>query len=406
MIRILICGCGGYMGRVLADLSSAAEDIEVAAGVDPVTEGKTFSFPVFANLSDCHVAVDVIVDFSNPKALRTLIDGALQRSVPLVIATTGHSQEDREYLMSAAASIPILQAANMSIGINLLADLLQKTAAVLGNQFDIEIIEKHHNRKLDAPSGTAYELAKSINKAFMNEKTYVFDRHTRTERRTADEIGIHAVRGGTIVGEHQVMFAGTDEVLELKHTAFSRQVFAAGALRAVRFISDKAPGCYSMKDMVAKESSVTSMYASDEEALVSLHDLPYEPSEITQIFKSIGDRKINLDMISQTTPVEGTVDISFTLPRKDIDQAMALLKACQDRFPQLRLGVVSDITKITVTGPGMEVQSGVAAQVFEAMTSRGIALEAVTTSETKISYVISQQHRQEAIEGIKATFGI
>jgi 4-hydroxy-tetrahydrodipicolinate reductase len=294
----------------------------------------------------------------------------------------------------------------MSIGINLLADLLQKTAAVLGNQFDIEIIEKHHNLKKDAPSGTAYELANAINQVFMNSKNYVFGRHTSTDQRDIKDIGIHAVRGGTIVGEHQVQFAGTDEVLVLKHIAYSKQVFAAGAIRAIRFISGKAPGYYSMKEMIAKESTVTNMYSSDEEALVSMSDIPYDPMNITKIFKDIGERKINLDMISQTAPVKGKVNISFTLPRKDLEQTMIVLKDYRDLFPQVQLDVISEITKISVTGPGMAVQSGVAAQVFEVMTSRGIALKAVTTSETKISYVISQKDRQMAIEAIKTTFGI
>ena len=406
MIKILIFGCGGSMGRVLADLTQASDDIEIAAGVDPFIKEEEFPFPVFATLADCDIAIDVIVDFSSPKIVRELLDGALQMKTPLVIATTGHSTEDRNYMMQAAESLPIFQAANMSVGINLMADLLKKTAVVLGNQFDIEIIEKHHNLKKDAPSGTAYELANSINQVFMNSKNYVFGRHTSTDQRDINDIGIHAVRGGTIVGEHQVQFAGTDEVFELKHTAYSKQIFAAGALRAVRFISEKLPGYYSMKEMIAKESTVTNMYTSDEEALVSMSDIPYEPTEITKIFKQIGEKKINLDMISQTAPVKGKVNISFTLPRKDLEQAVILLKTYQDLFPELHLDVMSEVTKISVTGPGMEVQSGVAAQVFEVMTSRGIALKAVTTSETKISYVISQKNRRMAIEAIKTTFGI
>ena len=406
MIKMLIFGCGGSMGRVLADLAQASDDVEVVAGVDAFIDGEELSFPVFAKLSDCNIDIDVIVDFSSPKALRDLIDGARQINVPLVIATTGHSDEDREYMMKAAESLPIFQAANMSLGINLLTELLQKTAAVLGNQFDIEIIEKHHNLKKDAPSGTAYQLANTINQVFKNSKEYVFGRHTNTEQRDIREIGIHAVRGGTLVGEHEVIFAGVDEAVELKHIAYSKQIFAAGALRAVRFMSGKAPGIYSMKEMIAKESIVTNMYTSDEDALVSMHGIPYEPIEITKIFQDIGKNKINLDMISQTAPVGGKVNISFTLPRKSLDQAMMILKGYQESLPQLQLDVIPETTKISVTGPGMEIQSGVAAQVFEVMTSRGINLQAVTTSETKISYVISQKDRDAAIEAIKGTFAI
>jgi len=406
MIKILIFGCGGAMGRALADLAQGNDDIEVAAGVDAFVTDESFAFPVFANLTDCDVAVDVIVDFSSPRALKGLLDGALQKNVPLVIATTGHSDEDREYMVKAAETLPIFQAANMSIGINLLTDLLQKTASVLGDQFDIEIIEKHHNLKKDAPSGTAYHLANTINQAFMNTKNFVFGRHTTTDKRETKDIGIHAVRGGTIVGEHDVLFAGIDEALELRHVAYSKQIFATGALRAARFMSGKAPGLYSMKEVIAKESTVTSMYTSDEDALVSMTDIPYKPVEITKIFKDLGDKKINLDMISQTTPVSGKVNISFTLPSKDLEQARMILEGYQELFPQLKLDAIPETTKITVTGPGMEVQSGVAAQVFEVMTSRGIELKAITTSETKISYVISRENRQAAIDAIKTTFGM
>ena len=406
MIKLLIFGCNGTMGRVLAALAESSSEVEIAAGVDPTARADAFAFPVYQRLDDCDQVFDVIIDFSRPESLSDLLDGALKRKCPLVIATTGHTVEDRKRIKSLAQSLPVFHAANMSLGINLMSDLIQTAAAVLGEQFDIEIIEKHHNLKKDAPSGTAYQLADSINQVFLNSKHYVFGRHTRTDKRNIEDIGIHAVRGGTIVGEHQVLFAGTDEVLELKHAAFSKQVFAAGALRAVQFIARKSPGYYSMKEMITEQSTVTNVYASDEEALVSMSDIPYDPLKITKIFKTIGEKKINLDMISQTTPTQGKVNISFTLPRRDVEQAMILLQEFETSLPQLQLEVFSDISKISVTGPGMEAQSGVAAQVFESMTSRGITLKAVTTSETKISYVISQKNRQMAIDAIKATFGI
>ena len=406
MIKILIFGCNGTMGRVLATMAESSSKVEIAAGVDPTAQADAFAFPVYPNLDDCDQVFDVIIDFSRPESLSDLLDGALKRKCPLVIATTGHTVEDKKRIKNLTRSIPIFHAANMSLGINLMSDLIQTAAAVLGEQFDIEIIEKHHNLKKDAPSGTAYELADSINQVFLHAKHYVFGRHTRTDKRNIEDIGIHAVRGGTIVGEHQVLFAGTDEILELKHAAFSKQVFAAGALRAVQFIAGKSPGYYSMKEMITEQSTVTNVYASDEEALVSMSDIPYDPLKITKIFKTIGEKKINLDMISQTTPTQGKVNISFTLPRKDVEQAMILLQEFETSLPQLQLEVFSDISKISVTGPGMEAQSGVAAQVFESMTSRGITLKAVTTSETKISYVISQKNRQMAIDAIKTTFGI
>ncbi len=406
MFKILIYGCGGTMGRVLANLVQASSDIEIAAGVDPVADTATFPFPVYARLDTCNEAFDVIIDFSRPESLADLLDGAFEKKSPLIIATTGHTAEDKTRIRTYAESFPVFQAANMSLGINLMSDLIQKAAAVLGDHYDIEIIEKHHNFKKDAPSGTAYELADAINQVFMNSKNYVLDRHTSTDPRNVQDIGIHAVRGGTIVGEHQVLFAGTDEILEIRHNAYSKQVFAAGALQAVRFIVGKSPGYYSMKDMITEESTVTHMYTGDEEALVSMGHISYDPVKITRIFKMIGEKKINLDMISQTAPVQEKVSISFTIPRKDVEPTMAILRDFQRSWPQFQLDVLSEITRITVQGPGMEVQSGVAARVFELMTDKGIDLKAITTSETKISYIILEADRSVAIEAIKTTFGV
>jgi 4-hydroxy-tetrahydrodipicolinate reductase len=181
MIKVLIFGCGGSMGRVLADLTQASDDIEVAAGVDPFIKEEEFPIPVFTTLADCDIAIDVIVDFSSPKTVRELIDGALQMKTPLVIATTGHSTEDRKYIMQAAESLPIFQTANMSVGINLMADLLPKTADVLGNQFDIEIIEKHHNQKNDTPSGADQHDIKDIGIHAAREGTTDVDYHFRNK---------------------------------------------------------------------------------------------------------------------------------------------------------------------------------------------------------------------------------
>ncbi len=406
MIRILIFGCGGTMGRVLAETAAASDDIEIAAGVDPFADPSEFPFPVYGRIGDCGEIFDVIVDFSRPESLGSLLAGAIDKKVPVIIATTGHSEADKKSILEAAKSIPVFQTANMSLGINLMSDLLQTTAAVLGDRYDIEIIEKHHNRKKDAPSGTAYALADSINQAFMGSKRYVFGRHTSTDARSVSDIGIHAVRGGTIVGEHRVIFAGTDEIFELKHAAHSKRIFTAGALQAVRFIVKKSAGFYTMKEMIGEQSAVTHMYTSDEDALITISNLPYDPVKITAIFKSIGEKEINLDMISQTAPVNDKVHISFTLSRQDVSQTFALLEAFRTDLPHMQVDVISEVTKISVSGPGMDVQTGVAARVFEVMTRQNIGLKAVTTSETKISYVIPEADREAAISAIKAEFEI
>jgi len=406
MVRILINGCSGTMGRVLTEMIQTNPDIEIIAGVDPAAQAKESSYPVYTTFADVDKTVDIIIDFSTPEALRSVFEGALQIDAALIIATTGHSDDDKALIKARAESLPIFQAANMSLGINLMSELIQKAAAVLGDQFDIEIIEKHHNLKKDAPSGTAYALAEAINQVFMNSKKYVFGRHTRTERRKTGDIGIHAVRAGTIVGEHQVLFAGKDEVLEIRHSAYSKQVFAAGVLQVARFMLGKPPGYYTMKDMIFAQSAVSNVYASDEDALVSIYGIQHDPQKITEVFKKIGEQKVNLDMISQTAPMDGKVNISFTLSRQDVERTVALLKEFQITMPQLKTEVLPEITKITVEGPGMEVQSGVAAKVFEAMADQDIALKTVTTSETKISYIVPQDDRLRALKAIKTAFGI
>ena len=250
MIKIIIHGCNGHMGRVVARAALEAPDFEVVAGVDPAEAEGEKPFPVYRNLESCGEKADVVIDFSHAEALPSLLKGAVQKGLPLVIATTGFSKEEKKLIEAKSAAIPIFQASNMSLGINLISELIRKAALVLGSAFDIEIIEKHHNLKKDAPSGTALSLADSINNALPNPKKQVFGRHTRTERRLPEEIGIHAVRGGTIVGEHTVLFAGKDEVVEIKHAAYSKQVFAAGALKAARFIKDKPAGFYTMKELI------------------------------------------------------------------------------------------------------------------------------------------------------------
>ena len=201
-------------------------------------------------LSAISINPDVIIDFSHPSVLNELLDYCLTNRVALVIATTGYSQEQISKIHQAAKEIPLFFTANMSIGVNLIAELAKKATSVLGGQFDIEIIEKHHNQKIDAPSGTAIMLADAINEELNNEYSYTYDRHSIREKRTNKEIGLHAVRGGTIVGDHDIIFAGRDEVITLSHHAASKEVFAVGAVNAAIFLKGKEPGLYNMKDLI------------------------------------------------------------------------------------------------------------------------------------------------------------
>jgi 4-hydroxy-tetrahydrodipicolinate reductase len=252
MINILMSGCNGRMGQVITRLAGQSEDLMIAAGFDIADTIKN-SYPVFTDLSKCDEKLDVIIDFSNPNAFGKLIAYAEARKLPLVMCTTGLTQAQLKHLEESSKNIPVFFSANMSLGVNLLIDLVKKAAKVLEHNFDIEIIEKHHNQKLDAPSGTALAIADGINSALEEKQEYIYDRHSRMKKRSKTEIGIHAVRGGTIVGEHSVIFAGTDEIIEINHIANSKEIFATGALRAAKFLYNKKPGFYNMNDLIADE---------------------------------------------------------------------------------------------------------------------------------------------------------
>lgn len=252
MINVLLNGCNGKMGQVITRLSKNFDGLKIAAGFD-LNDNINNSYPVFSSMKDCDVKIDVIIDFSNPKAFSGLMEFALERKIPVIMCTTGLSQEQINILKTEASRvIPVFFSANMSLGVNLLMDLVQKAAKVLEGQFDIEIVEKHHNQKIDAPSGTALAIADAINEALEEKCEYIYDRHSKTEKRGKTEIGIHAVRGGTIVGDHSVIFAGNDEIIEINHIATSKEIFAVGALKAAKFIADKKAGLYSMNDLIAE----------------------------------------------------------------------------------------------------------------------------------------------------------
>lgn len=235
------------MGGFVASAANADGEISVVAGVDKINNGE--KFPIYSSFDSVNVKADLIIDFSHPAMLDSMLGYALKNNMPVVIATTGYDSVQTEKIRAAAKKIPIFFTFNMSLGINLVAALAKKAAAVLGDSFDIEIIEKHHNQKLDAPSGTAIMLANGINSVFGDTLNYEYDRHSVRRKRPKNEIGIHSVRGGTIVGEHEVIFAGHDEVITLTHTAQSREIFAVGAVKAAKYIYGKPAGLYDMNNL-------------------------------------------------------------------------------------------------------------------------------------------------------------
>ncbi len=250
MIRIVINGSSGRMGHAVAETAAEFDDITVVAGIDIAASGDE-NFPVYESLADCDKDADVLIDFSHHEGLPKLLDELEKRGLPAVIATTGFSEETKRRMEEVSKKLALFQAANMSMGVNLIKHLVTEAAKVLMHGFDIEIVEKHHNKKKDAPSGTALALANAVNGARGNDLSYVHGREEKNKLRDTNELGIHAVRGGSIVGDHDVIFAGKDEVVTLSHRAYSRRVFAAGAVGAARFLVGKEPGLYSMDEVIS-----------------------------------------------------------------------------------------------------------------------------------------------------------
>lgn len=250
MVRIIMHGCNGKMGQVITGLAADDPNAQIVAGID-IADNRDNGYPVFTDIKKCDVAADVIVDFAAAAAVDTLLDYSVEKQIPVVLCTTGLSDEQLAKVKECSTKVAILKSANMSLGINTLMKLLKDAANVFAPAgYDIEIVEKHHNQKVDAPSGTAIALADSINEARGGEYEYVYDRSQVRKKRDKKELGISAVRGGTIVGEHEVIFAGIDEVIEFKHTAYSKSVFAKGAVEAAKFLAGKPAGMYDMSDVI------------------------------------------------------------------------------------------------------------------------------------------------------------
>lgn len=250
MVRMIMHGCNGKMGQVISSICQEDDEIEIVAGIDPY-QGIENPYPVFAKIEECNIKADVAVDFASAPAVDSLLAYCVANKLPVVLCTTGLSGEQLGNVEKASQQIAVLKSANMSLGINVLVDVLQKVANILAPAgFDMEIVEKHHNQKVDAPSGTALALADAINGALGNRYQYCYDRTRERKKREKKEIGIQAVRGGSIVGEHEVIFAGLDEVIEIKHTAYSKGIFGKGAVEAAKFLAGRPAGMYDMKDVI------------------------------------------------------------------------------------------------------------------------------------------------------------
>ena len=250
MTKIIMLGCNGRMGQMITDMVKQDDECMIVAGID-IVDNRDNGYPVYTKLADCDVEADAIIDFTSATDFESRMDYAVDKQIPIIECSTGLSEEQMDYLKKASEKVAVLKSANMSLGINLLMKLLKEAAVKLaGDGFDVEIVEKHHNQKLDAPSGPALALADSINEAMDDRYEYIYDRSQVRQKRDKKELGISAVRGGTIVGEHEVIFAGTDEVITFKHTAYSRAVFAKGSITAAKYLKGKAAGLYDMSDVL------------------------------------------------------------------------------------------------------------------------------------------------------------
>lgn len=253
MVKVIMHGCNGKMGQVITKLIEEDAEIEIVAGVD-VSDHIQNAYPVYKAISECDAEADAVIDFASAKAVDALLDYCVEKQIPCVLCTTGLSAKQLAHVEEASKKVAVLRSANMSVGVNLLMKLLTEASPILAEAgFDIEIVEKHHNLKVDAPSGTAIALADAVNDAFEEKYEYVYDRSARRERRPKKEIGISAVRGGTIVGDHDVIFAGADEVITFSHRAYSRAVFGKGAIQAAKYMKGKPAGLYNMSNVIDGE---------------------------------------------------------------------------------------------------------------------------------------------------------
>ena len=393
-MKIIIFGIGGRMGGAIYELATK-EGIEVVAGIDTFADKVNLPIPVYKSLKECKEKADVLIDFSRPTGLSEILDYVTTTKTPAVLCTTGYSNEQQASVDEASKKVAIFQSSNMSLGINLLIDLAKRAGQFLGTSYDIEIIEQHHNRKVDAPSGTALSIAKAINDVYDNSLNFVYGRNPESGKRQPRDMGIHAIRGGTIVGKHDVMFIGSEEILTIAHSAQSPSVFAIGALRAGEYISDKGPGKYSMDDLIGRDYSVTTVKGVSDIALVSFYHLEY--TEIAKLFDSLANAKVSVDMISQAPSSKG-YSVTFSIDKLDADKVREVFKD--------KCTVRENLSQLVIVGVGMEHQSGVANMIINALVEAGIEVCSTTTGATQISCALPTESLQTAIEALRNKFKI
>ena len=381
MVRIILHGASGRMGHTVAELVRREEDMEIVAGVDRYAPASDMGFKVYPSLDECHEQADVMIDFSQPTALSGVLEYCTRNSMPLVLCTTGFSEQDIMHISQAASRAPIFRSANMSLGINLIARLAGEAA----------------------PSGTAVLLADAINEELSGARKYIYGRHGTQSRRKPAELGIHAVRGGSVVGDHEIMFLGDEERVTISHSAQSRTVFAYGAIEAARYLAGKPARLYDMRDLLLEKSTVTNVYVERDIAVLTLRGTAPGGEEVAAFLGDMAGMGFNLDMISQSAPVNGMCDISVSLGEGDAYRAHnALGRSSMGE----RLEICDRQVKVTVEGMGMQRQSGVASRIFSLIAARGVSVTLVTTSETKVSLLVPEADERKAVQALKEAFGL
>ncbi len=398
MIRVIIVGALGKMGQSVFDaIKARPTEFTVIAGVDAgaVLTSDASPFPIYPSIEQVTQEADAVIDFSRPEALSSLLSYCAEHGLFLITGTTGLTDTEKTLMDKFALRVPIFASGNMSLGVNLQLQLVKRAASILGDKFETEIIEKHHHFKVDAPSGTALMLADAVSSQIPGGLKNTYGRYTRTERRRPDELGIHSIRGGTIVGEHEVSFIGEDEIVEVTHKAYSKRIFVQGALRAAEFMMGKQPGLYNMQDIVLENDVFSHLYATDDQCILRITGL-IGCRDIYGIFNVLASKGVFVDMISMDAP--GALSIS--LPMKHAFTARDELETLISNNDGASVTIIPNVTKIVVEGIGMEFRHGIAAQVFEALFQADVDMLMITTSETKISCAIDTENAAKGLNAL------
>lgn len=390
--KILLVGVNGAMGHLLRETFTAAPEFEVAAGIDLAPDARENPFPVFPSLAECTVEADLLVDFSKPGALDANLNYARSRHMPMIIATTGYSAAQRESIAAAAREIPIFFAANMSLGVNLQLQLCQQAAKFFGDQADIEILEKHHNRKVDAPSGTALLLADGMNDAMGGIYHYQCGRAGGDCKRKPREIGIQAIRGGNIAGDHEVYFITNEEILTIAHHSENRRVFAAGALRAARFLAGKPAGLYSMQDVLAQKEAAKKAKVESDVAILTVKNASCTISYLARLMAALSQAGIEANLLNQSAASQGRIDFSFALQSGNLLEAE---KCIQQSAPGIDYMIQRGLTKYTVCGPDAVLSGKKCTALLEKLAARYIDILMLCMLDNKLVFFTEAEYQSE-----------